>query len=162
MKSRFFAMAFLALGVVFATACSKDKDDDGGSKTSAFAGTYYGSHDIAGLGLIVVPDTVTVTDNGDGTLTFASQKLGMSFGATVSGTTATIEDFDSEGIQVGADEFYGISVKSGTARLNGNKMSITLNGVTVQDGTVDISVIGGYPLKNIQIKTAANDPFVRQ
>ena len=157
MKSRFFAMAFLALGVVFATACSKDKDDSG-----SFPGTYYGSHDIAGLGVLIVEDTVTVTDKGNGVVEFFSQKLDKGFDATVNGNEAIISEFTSDGISVGADSFSGISVKNGIATLNGNKMNITLNGVTVQEGTVDLDVIGGYPLKNITIKTYAKDPFTRQ
>lgn len=159
-KSKFFALAFVALGAAAGiTSCGKDDGND--KTTSSFPGRYEGTHQIAG-GVISVEDTVTIKEGANAsTVVFHSQKLGQEFEATVSGNRATIGAFSADSMVVGENTFYGISVGSGFAILSGDKLSITLKDVKVNNGTLDLRPILNYPL-NVEITTDGAKPFTRK
>lgn len=153
MKTRFFALAFLALGITAGvTSCDKGTETE---DTADFAGTYYGEYSI--LGLLNVPDTLEVTNTGDNTIEIFSVKLDTSFTATVNGTVATFNGFTAPTFSAGAITLTGIDVKSGKGTLKNNTdLNVVLEGVNVESAAGDIppALAGVFPIKNQRITTA--------
>ncbi len=153
MKTKFFALAFLALGITAGiTSCGKDEPDD---EKVDFAGTYHGEYSI--LGLLNVPDTLTVTNTGDNTISIFSVKLDTSFTATVSGSTATFNGFTAPTFSTESITLTGIDVKSGKGTLKNNTdLTVVLEGVNVENAAGDVPepLKKVFPIKNQRITTA--------
>lgn len=153
-KSNFLAFAFLAMGTfVGVTSCGKDPVKE--EAKADFAGTYHGEYSI--LGLLNVPDTLTVTNTGDNKISIFSIKLDTSFTATVNGGTATFDGFKASTFSAGEISLTGIDVKSGKGVLKNNTdLTVTLDGVNVEAAAGEVPEILAklFPIKNQKITTA--------
>lgn len=153
-KTRFFAIAFLALGLtVGVTSCGDDGPEP--DTTADFAGEYRGAYSI--LGLLEVEDTLYVENLEDNKISIFSVKLDTSFTATVSGNKATFDGFEASSFSAGSVTMTGIKVTSGTGTLSNNTdLNVRLTGVDVQNAegeTVPDVLKNLFPLKNQQITT---------
>lgn len=157
LKTKFFALAFLALGFsALTTSCGKD--DEKGEPVD-FEGTYYGEHVV--MSLLPVPDTLTIRNIDATTIGIYSVKLDKEFEAKVNGNKASIDSFEADKFVAGENEFTGVKVESGTATLTDNKkLKVELKNVSVDGGPEDLPI--NFPIKGATITTSTSKPFLKQ
>lgn len=127
----FLLVAFVA--TVFVTSCGKENKCTIAEAGSA--GTYYGSHLVAGI--LTVPDTLVVSEGtaGDGKITVQSSQLGTSFEATINEANCR---YEIAPITIDSMAISGITLRDieadGYATKDGNTIKTTIN---VNKGSVE-------------------------
>lgn len=148
------------------TSC--DDDTINGCTAESYEGTWYGFYAVAGLLPLPNGDTLTVTVDGN-TATITSSLAKSTFTGTYNETTGDVEisTFNAPTFAVGSDTLYDVTVQSGTGKIRNDcsTLFINLDKLSIQSGTIDLSLINpngdekGYPINNINIATQTNEPF---
>jgi hypothetical protein len=154
---------FIGLVAVMAVAAlSVSCDDDGGPSVCQpedYTGTWVGKYGILG-GLITLPDNDTLIITFSGNTASLSSKLlgGETFMADYNPTTGeiTIADLEFSSIDFGDESFTDVSVSSGEVVLRSecSKLFLSLEGLFVGDGTVDLPDPLTYPIGPTNLVTA--------
>ena len=146
-----FITLFTSSILFLTTSCGDDVCD-----INAFVGTFVGKYTLSGLITLDDNDTVTVVVNGN-TISISSQVLGQTFDVEYqpSSGTATVESLSFNEFVIDGHTLTDISVTSGLCELSGNcdRLFIELSGISIGDGTIDLDVVGGYPLVNQSLST---------
>ena len=164
-KLNIYFLALLALSTIMVGITSCGEDDPCTGTALDYEGTFIGRYLIASLIEINNDDTITVTVNGN-TVTLTSSLLSETFETTYDPATGrlTIDALTIAELPFDGDTLRDITVTSGRASLNGkcDVMFLTLNNVTVNDGTIDLPSPLSYPLGPVQITTSSNNPLNKQ
>ncbi|MCB0501660.1 MAG: hypothetical protein KDD32_03190 [Bacteroidetes bacterium] len=153
-----FMVLALVFSVTLITSCGED-----GCTQEDFVDTFVGKYRLAGLFELTNNDTAIITSNGS-TLAIQSALLGTTFNAQFDESTRTglVSNLTFAQFVIGGDTLFDISVQSGVVELDNScdRLYVTLSGVSVASGTVDLpdflhtpSKPDGYPLENVGMDT---------
>lgn len=140
---------------VTADGCQSQQLKETEATKTDFAGTYHGEYSF--LGLLMLPDTLIITNTGTNKISVFSAKLNTRFTGTVSGTVATLDGFTASSLNAGAIIFTGVEIKSGKLTLKNNTdLTVVLEGVNINGaaGEIPPALASVFPIKNQRITTA--------
>lgn len=160
MKNLKLLSLFAAVVLMFAS-CNEDEpcvtnDCQDECNQNSYVGTFVGKYKLLNLLELNNNDTVVVSVDGD-SLRFESKILNTTFSASyqASDNSGNVDNISFPSFTVSGETLNDISVKSGRVRLLNDceRLYVNLNNIRVESGTIDLGILGGYPLTNASLNT---------